>query len=31
MPEDDIGTLRWWGESWGAPVCDPRALEYVES
>lgn len=23
--EDDIGTLRWFGESWGAPVCDPRA------
>lgn len=23
--EDDIGTVRWFGESWGAPVCDPRA------
>jgi hypothetical protein len=22
---DDIGTVRWFGESWGAPVCDPRA------
>jgi hypothetical protein len=21
----DVGTLRWFGESWGAPVCDPRA------
>lgn len=25
MDDDDIGTLRWFGESWGAPVCDPRA------
>ena len=23
--EEDIGTVRWFGESWGAPVCDPRA------
>ena len=22
---DDIGTLRWFGASWGAPVNDPRA------
>lgn len=22
---DDLGTVRWFGESWGAPVCDPRA------
>lgn len=22
---DDIGTLRWFGRSWGAPVNDPRA------
>lgn len=22
---EDIGTVRWFGESWGAPVCDPRA------
>jgi hypothetical protein len=22
---DDIGTLRWFGESWHAPVNDPRA------
>lgn len=25
MTDDDLGTLRWFGESWGAPVCDPRA------
>lgn len=25
MTEDDIGTVRWFGEDWGAPVCDPRA------
>lgn len=25
MTEEDIGTVRWFGESWGAPVCDPRA------
>jgi hypothetical protein len=25
-PNDDIGTVRWFGEPWGAPVCeDPRA------
>lgn len=24
MDDDDLGTLRWFGESWGAPVCDPR-------
>ena len=22
---EDIGTVRWFGESWGAPVCDPRS------
>lgn len=22
---DEIGTTRWFGPSWGAPVCDPRA------
>lgn len=22
---DDIGTSRWFGESWGAPVCIPAA------
>jgi hypothetical protein len=22
---DDLGTFRWFGESWGAPACDPRA------
>lgn len=22
---EDIGTVRWFGESWGAPACDPRA------
>lgn len=21
---EDLGTVRWFGESWGAPVCDPR-------
>jgi hypothetical protein len=25
MSDDDIGTVRWFGESWGAPVNDPRA------
>lgn len=25
MTDDDIGTLRWFGPSWGAPVNDPRA------
>lgn len=25
MSDDDIGTVRWFGESWGAPICDPRA------
>jgi hypothetical protein len=26
QPEpDDIGTVRWFGVSWGAPVNDPRA------
>ena len=25
MSDDDIGTVRWFGPSWGAPVCDPRA------
>ena len=24
MIDDDIGTTRWFGESWGAPVNDPR-------
>lgn len=27
MTDDDqgpVGTVRWWGESWGAPICDPR-------
>lgn len=23
--DDDIGTVRWFGESWGAPINDPRA------
>jgi len=23
--DDVIGTVRWFGKSWGAPVCDPRA------
>jgi len=23
--DDDLGTVRWFGESWGAPICDPRA------
>lgn len=23
--DDDIGTVRWFGESWGAPICDWRA------
>ena len=22
--EDDLGTVRWFGESWGAPMNDPR-------
>jgi hypothetical protein len=22
---DDLGTLRWFGDSWLAPVCDPRS------
>lgn len=21
---DDVGTVRWFGASWGAPICDPR-------
>jgi hypothetical protein len=21
---DELGTVRWFGRSWGAPVCDPR-------
>jgi hypothetical protein len=21
---DGLGTVRWFGEDWGAPVCDPR-------
>jgi len=25
MMDDDIGTVRWFGESWGAPINDPRA------
>ena len=25
MSEEDIGTVRWWGLSWNAPVNDPRA------
>jgi hypothetical protein len=25
MSDDDIGTVRWFGQSWGAPVNDPRA------
>jgi hypothetical protein len=20
----EIGTVRWFGDSWGAPVCEPR-------
>ena len=23
--EDDIGTIRWWGKSWNAPVNHPLA------
>lgn len=23
--DDDIGTVRWFGESWQAPINDPRA------
>lgn len=23
--EGDLGTLRWWGASWGAPMCQPEA------
>jgi hypothetical protein len=23
--DDGIGTVRWFGESWGAPINDPRA------
>lgn len=22
--DDDLGTVRWFGDSWQAPVCDPR-------
>jgi hypothetical protein len=22
--DEELGTVRWFGESWGAPVCDPR-------
>ena len=25
VTDDDIGTVRWFGDSWGAPVNDPRA------
>jgi len=25
MTHDDIGTVRWFGATWGAPVNDPRA------
>lgn len=25
MTDDDIGTVRWFGESWRAPINDPRA------
>jgi hypothetical protein len=25
MGDDELGTLRWFGDSWDAPVCDPRA------
>jgi hypothetical protein len=25
MSDDDIGTVRWFGDSWGAPMNDPRA------
>ena len=21
---EDLGTTRWFGESWGAPVCEPE-------
>lgn len=24
MSDDDIGTVRWFGETWNAPVNDPR-------
>lgn len=24
MTDDDIGTVRWFGQSWDAPVNDPR-------
>ena len=23
--DDDLGTVRWFGESWGAPINDPRS------
>ena len=23
--DEDLGTVRWFGETWLAPVCDPRA------
>lgn len=25
MTDDDIGTTRWFGQSWHAPINDPRA------
>lgn len=25
MTDDDLGTVRWFGRSWGAPINDPRA------
>jgi hypothetical protein len=25
MDDDDIGTVRWFGPTWNAPVNDPRA------
>lgn len=25
MDDDDIGTVRWFGQSWHAPINDPRA------
>jgi hypothetical protein len=25
MTDDDVGTVRWFGASWNAPVCDRRA------
>jgi hypothetical protein len=29
MDSDDLGTVRWFGESWGAPVCHPATKVYT--